>query len=109
MPRYIDAEKAIEIAESNKAVLQSLGDIVDIREIVNDVPTADVQPVVHAKWEKPIKPYPYYSWKCSECGCEEYRQTDRNGQYLEMKYCPFCGAKMDKKEERYVRDIFITR
>ena len=80
-----------------------------INQLILKQPTEDVQPVVHAKWEKPIKPYPYYSWKCSECGCEEYRQTDRNGQYLEMKYCPNCGAKMDKKEATYIKDIFMTR
>ena len=106
MARYIDADKLLynEITDKH-------GDtylVVHAPEIDN-APTEDVQPVVHAKWEKPIKPYPYYSWKCSECGCEEYRQTDRNGQYLEMKYCPNCGAKMDEKEERYVRDIFMTR
>ena len=106
MARYIDAKKLLDLIRDHDAPPRyGYLDLWDIE----DAPTEDVQPVVHAKWEKPIKPYPYYSWKCSECGCEEYRQTDRNGQYLEMKYCPNCGAKMDEKEERYVRDIFMTR
>lgn len=92
MVRYIDAEKVIEIAESNKAVLQSLGDIVDIREIVNDVPTADVQPVIHAKWiltgDEQLDNV-YFGNKCSECKfvyCGDF-----------LNYCPNCGAKMDKE------------
>ena len=106
MTRYIDAEKVIEIAESNKAVLQSLADIVDIREIVNDVPTADVQTVIHAEWELVNEDENVYM--CSNCG-DEFITIDGTVTENHMLYCPFCGAKMDKKEERYVRDIFMTR
>lgn len=60
-----------------------------------DVSSADVAPVRHGRWEKPTKLYPFWDWKCSECGCEEYRQADSKGQYRQMAYCPNCGAKMD--------------
>ena len=107
MPRYIDAEKAIEIAESNKAVLQSLGDIVDIREIVNDVPTADVQPVKHGKWilDEDSSSEEEKCYRCSNCKAileEDYKWHNHN-------YCYHCGAKMDKKEATYIKDIFMTR
>ena len=95
MPRYIDAEKAIEIAESNKAVLQSLGDIVDIREIVNDVPTADVQPVKHGKWilDEDSSSEEEKCYRCSNCKAileEDYKWHNHN-------YCYNCGARMDKE------------
>ena len=34
-------------------------------------------------------------YHCSNCGCDDYTQTDRNGQCKLMRYCPNCGAKMD--------------
>lgn len=49
MSDYIEREAVIKFAESNKAVSQALADIVDIREIVNDVPSADVIKVVRCK------------------------------------------------------------
>ena len=63
-------------------------------EIADEVPAADVAPVVHGHWDKPTKLFPYWDWKCSVCGCEEYRQMDSQGHYRIMKYCPNCGAKM---------------
>ena len=95
MPRYIDAEKVIEIAESNKAVLQSLGDIVDIREIVNDVPTADVQTVKHGKWilDEDSSSEEEKCYRCSNCKAileEDYKWHNHN-------YCYNCGTRMDKE------------
>ena len=66
-----------------------------ILAMIDDMPAADVAPVVHGHWDKPTKPFPYWDWKCSVCGCEEYRQRDSHGHYRIMKYCPNCGAKMD--------------
>ena len=96
MLRYIDAEKVIEIAESNKAVLQSLADIVDIREIVNDVPTADVQTVKHGKWilDEDSSSEEEKCYRCSNCKAileEDYKWHNHN-------YCYNCGARMDKEE-----------
>lgn len=72
------------------AVAQTLSVVVDQ---INDTPTADVAPVVHAHWEERGK---YY--KCSLCG-------DSIASQLEMEhcvgrkwdYCPCCVAKMGGK------------
>lgn len=50
-------------------------------EIFDEIPAADVAPVVHGRWIKG-SPNPY----CSECfvECRD-----------EIPFCPNCGAKMD--------------
>lgn len=111
MARYIDADLLIsEIDELKKspwynndydehkcARQEAVNIVVDL--CIKRAPTADVQEVQHGTWEKPTKMFPYWDWKCSVCGCEEYRQQDSNGHYREMKFCPNCGAKMDGKED----------
>ena len=57
-----------------------------MEDIMSDIPTADVAPVVHGRWE----PYRKNLGKCSECG--EVVQIRSN-------YCPNCGAKMDLTED----------
>ena len=54
-------------------------------DIYADMPTEEIQPVVHARWI--ICSDGYYPY-CSECKHEP--------QGREMtKFCPNCGAKMD--------------
>lgn len=67
--------------------------------VLDAQPTVDAEPVRHGMFigtefdgyadGNPV----YYEWKCSECGCifEEDEPTYR--------YCPNCGAKMDKLQE----------
>lgn len=64
-----------------------------------DCPLKDVQPVVHGKWE-PVrytthcscgKSYETYHYLCTACNHVAYAQP------YGLKYCPNCGAKMDKK------------
>lgn len=93
MAEYIEREAVIKLAERNKAVSQALADIVDIREIVNDVPYADVQPVVHAKWflDEDSSSEEEKCYRCSNCKAvleEDYKWHVHN-------YCYHCGAKMD--------------
>ena len=90
MPKeYIEREAAKKVLADDYAYAAA--------KLLDTVPAEDVQEVRHGKWETPTKPFPYYHWKCSICGCEEYSQVDRNGKYREMNYCPNCGAKMDKE------------
>ena len=60
----------------------------DVQFGVDKIPSADVAPVRHGRWEKAenLKP------KCSACGeYHLYAWPD----YIKCNYCPNCGAKMD--------------
>lgn len=63
--------------------------------LLEDIPAADVAPVVHGEWEASKKAFSYYHYRCSVCGCDNYRHTGRDGKAEIMRYCPNCGAKMD--------------
>ena len=54
------------------------------------LPTVDAVPVVHGQWEKRG-----CSWYCTCCG-NGYRITCGTIPASRHKYCPNCGAKMDK-------------
>ena len=55
-----------------------------IVETLEDLPSADVAPVRHGRWEEYGK-----TWWCSECGFETGLRWD---------YCPDCGAIMDEED-----------
>ena len=71
----------------------------DVYRMVEQIPSADVQPVVHGEWIPEIEQmeteYPdstevyletfQTGWKCSEC--DDYSTIDSN-------FCPNCGADM---------------
>lgn len=54
-----------------------------IRGMLMDIPSADVAPVRHGRWDFDMSG----AW-CSVCG--EYCEGEYN-------YCPNCGAKMDEE------------
>ena len=101
MSRYIDAEK-FEKAIIGMAYVGNKGKIVfDTDFIFNTLyqqPTAEVQEVKHGKWEKRcLGSYlsggvreEWHNYYCSECDKPQLRPS---------KYCPKCGAKMDKGEQ----------
>lgn len=83
MAEYIDREAAEDAV--GEAHLKGLNPLRELR----DVPTADVEPVVHGTWM-------HYRCDdeivtCSRCGHEAYASAlyVRDGSY-----CPFCGARM---------------
>lgn len=51
------------------------------QEVIDSIPSADVAPVRHGRWEADMGGV----W-CSVCG--EYSEG-------EWDYCPYCGARMD--------------
>lgn len=61
---------------------------------IDNIPTADVVPVVHGKWEEFDELYGDTTYKCSVCG-EPWTLIDGTPQDNNMHYCPNCGAKMD--------------
>lgn len=59
---------------------------------IEDIPAADVVPVVHAKWI----PYRCDMYECSACG---RIHTSFDNEECDANYCPHCGAKMDGGDE----------
>lgn len=63
---------------------------------LNNLPAADVEPVMHGRWIPINRINPAWGQfgiaqhKCSVCGSEEV---------IARKRCPECGAKMGKDEE----------
>ena len=82
MPRYIDADKLSPDCMFNKNGTR--GFAISQSQIAN-APTADVQPVIHANYI-----VNGLMWRCSNCGAEF------EAEELDWKFCPRCGAKMDK-------------
>lgn len=81
MPRYIDAEKIKYTEHIN-------GDVTVSKDLVEKIPTADVQEVRHGKWDvKDLTPYCSICHKPSEYECD--------GVHSQPLFCPNCGAKMD--------------
>lgn len=74
--------------------------VMEILWAVDDIPAADVAPVVHGRWKpiysnkacEAIKRAMWY--KCSECGsCTT--SDDGYSCGIDYEFCPYCGAKMD--------------
>ena len=69
--------------------------ITAIQSFVEEMPLADVAPVVHGKWV-PSEGNPGFL-VCSVCGdCYVYDEWVDGKKW---RYCPACGAKMDGKGE----------
>lgn len=83
MDRYINAGNLI--TEINRLDQENFH-ISAIETIIDDVPTADVAPVVHGEWVDNLN--------CSECGV--LKRDDRDWIY---NFCPNCGADMRKAVE----------
>ena len=100
---YIEREKTIKALKENTTEMES--DIYyasnigvpedEIEDIVNEIPTADVQEVRHGKWEL-IDECSNEGVYCSNCHKKVYRTKYAN-QKIESNYCPNCGTKMDKE------------
>ena len=88
----VDKTKWERLANSIKAARD--GFLMDI----DDAPTADVAPVVHARWEVKAEPpeYNYMTVYCTNCG--EELVIEANNEAFE-NYCPECGARMDEEVE----------
>ena len=78
MSDYINREDTIKTIESETYRHDYLDHVIDIIEAI---PSADVAPVRHGRWEKE-----YGHYKCLLCnGLDDFADN----------YCPNCGARMD--------------
>lgn len=63
----------------------------EIEAIVDEIPAADVAPVVHGRWIVSRETGDtYYHMNCSICG-QFWRETHQKNI---LRFCPNCGAKM---------------
>lgn len=104
---YIERETALEKVIEVKHSDPELSGVVlhrYIKEIdLKDIPAAEVAPVVHGRW---INFYNDFTVaECDQCASQfevtfdgEANGALWNGFKQFYKYCPNCGAKMDKEE-----------
>ena len=64
-------------------------------DITDRLPTADVQEVRHGEWIYVDGDLGWADCKCSECGYTDSFEDCTDEFYY--KFCPECGAKMDKE------------
>ena len=96
MAEYIEREAAKEsflnMDAGSRAPCSTLLTPEEFAEYLDEIPAADVAPVVHGRWE--MRPTgmatdtgPEYKAYCTVC-------NEPNKQY-QPPYCPHCGAKME--------------
>lgn len=110
MARYIDVDKTIKNLDSIKELSELEGKLNEwqyARYIIKSSETEDVVPIVHGHWIT----YTYNESNGCDCwGRPEYETIiEHECSYCHSKiitskikvynYCPFCGAKMDGKDE----------
>ena len=90
---YITKNQAIHAMEQ---VTQPECFIEDTRKnfvkIIEELPAADVAPVVHGQWERMRRCSDAYG--TTEATCQACKTQQRLGDYSD--YCPKCGARMRK-------------
>lgn len=104
MARYIDGDliKNIDTVSykrksSNLGAIIANFAIIGAKQVIDNIPTADVAPVVHSRWIAVNNPNfsPFdnsceFIYLCNNCG-------NGNGMSKNSNYCPVCGAKMDEE------------
>lgn len=106
MPKYINADEMLsEESEAytrlKRSVINDINNDVSssiviryirmrLQQLLNDVPVADVAPVVHGEWISNDLGGYKWAFHCSLCGfVDGYPFNDR------FNFCPQCGAKME--------------
>ena len=89
---YIEREAAKKVLADDYAY--------NAAKLLDEVPKADVQEVRHGKNVTPF--HPADEFICSECGIvfkemSEYIIEDDVYREFYFKFCPNCGAKMNKE------------
>lgn len=91
MAEYIDRDEVIAWIWKQKRLSKGYTVMV-----IQDLPAADVAPVVHGRWKYNTD---FYVWRCSECGENPHKGTGVVVVEENLPaYCPHCGARMDGAE-----------
>lgn len=98
MSKYVNAAYAAEKIAEKHGIR-----IADLCDTFGDIPAADVAPVVHGRWLNFYNDFTVA--ECDQCASQfevtfdcEANGALWNGFKQFYKYCPNCGAKMDKEE-----------
>lgn len=103
MPRYIDVDVVIAKCKAiindkwnEQAAPVSWADAyANFVDDIENVPTADVEPVRHGRWIEKDSRY-VHNFKCSVCNDVRFDIPTCMGKPL-FNFCPNCGAKMNKE------------
>lgn len=95
--KLIDAD-ALDIFRVEEDGIHQWREIVNqmVSDIQSLAPVVDAEPVRHGQWVD----HGVRDWLCSECGgkIQKVRKIDGYCYNDKPKYCPDCGAKMDKED-----------
>lgn len=103
MAEYIDREAAISLIkqyghdaiDGGRYSLDTVDDCIELANRIEALPTEDVAPVVHGRWEYTPQMFNTLGQiRCPFCAWWSLDQSI-DGVY---KYCPNCGAKMGIKD-----------
>ena len=86
-PRYID----INAFFASENINNVYGDYWELKERLDEVPAAEVEPVVHAHWEG-CELFGWKYYKCTNCG-------ETISGFPLYPYCHNCGAHMCERSE----------
>lgn len=92
MSRYIDAESLIDHLYEEEFTI--VCPIDEVSGVINNEPTADVQPVRSGRWI--VKSNGSY---CSECNKRAITDFLYDA-FWQPKYCPNCGSYNEEEEEK---------
>lgn len=106
MAEYIERGTGVSIfrAKANMAVLMDAAPYFEkAAQMLEQLPAADVAPVVHGRWEwfdeetgTPSTGYEReWGWRCSHCKEELPDDYDDPDDRPAFRFCYNCGAKMD--------------
>ena len=91
MSDYIKREDAVEKLEFHIPM--------DLLDDIKDIPSADVAPLRHGRWESFEDVFMETCYQCSECGFSFYLADGGTPKENEYHYCPNCGAKMEEGKD----------
>ena len=98
MALYVDIEPVFKQLTATVVTDDSIGMGVQMglnraMEILAKAPIVEVEPVVHAHWEKVYDELGIdRGWRCSHCKGSVYQMT-----FEPYERCPHCGAHMDEE------------
>lgn len=72
---------------------------IKLKAILSRNPDADVVEVKHGEWIEKEGAYGDIYYDCSNCK-NDWTTIDGTPQDNFMRYCPYCGAKMDGERKR---------